>query len=1008
MFSTRKVAFTLSALMVAGFGLCGCNETNWECPECAQTVPTDPQNPNNPTTSNYKGISSYKDFKDVGSECKQDGCLNNSACSEGKNYYACICHMSGKKDSIDDGDTCHTFSACHGVGDCNFKCGAAEGTCSYTYCLGNEACKSACDPNTLDETGDADGDGIPNGVEKAGKISDPCKEDTDGDGVPDGMEDINHNGKYEPLAGESNPSDPADKVDPTTSQYKVMKVTCDADKILNSNNMTYKDRNATYKEMRIAKLDSADYTKDNDSNTVATFDDSKHAVYGLFGSGLTLNGQQLLSAAKLKEGSFIEESNFNQPNLAGWETNGVYKKELQIVPEQSVTRYKYAITMDDSDTLEGIRDKIANVFQPGFAAAGGSTKCTGGSPDDKNKAILYLARSMYKDSSGKTTIRLYSLGLTCASTKTEAANASSATTAVEAMNELEDVLSGTLITPLKNVHDEAPAGGYLAFKNFVCQAEEFGSATGSVDFIWVIDNSGSMADELDKVVGTVETFATSLEGSGIDYRVAVTTTDSYLMDEWNEAYSGQGGMRYTPYTSTMQPNTQNAYMNALGIRTSVSNYQGFVDKKGVISTSATSVSTFVSNVSLDSECDTNGVKGKNICGKGYEDGFKSGAFTLSRLAINIDGGEQPVLPEADAANIETLVQLKQKIACPKSNSCSNEANKTKNYKTVSLRSDALKYIIWVSDEESRQFKEKQATSQSASNLVGCLTGYKLENGKMISGSWQDSYTAATHCNPELYTKLEALENEVDSAASSVGATAYKMRADLSLEEIQALYPDYYNMLMYYIGQYRNYKGTGDIAGFALVGDIGNKKGGYCKTLKLCDGTCILNADGDKTNDTSLDIYKKPTATGNGGFVGCFDCEGEWVDSASATIGANYGLSYIHLARFLSAITDDGKNDGKEGGFASVCNDSFQTSVEAIFEDVAGRVGSHPLKGYPIASTISVSISTGDSVIELVRGASKNGWKYNASENSIVFSGLPKMNAKDYIAISYVIWDEFAG
>ena len=201
------------------------------------------------------------------------------------------------------------------------------------------------------------------------------------------------------------------------------------------------------------------------------------------------------------------------------------------------------------------------------------------------------------------------------------------------------------------------------------------------------------------------------------------------------------------------------------------------------------------------------------------------------------------------------------------------------------------------------------------------------------------------------------------------------------------------MLSYYMQQYRKYAGTQSIVAFSLVGDAGLSNGGFCRVLAICpDGKCE-----EKHEDGS-----------------CLKCgpeDKDWnYNDGSAKTGANHGLSYIHLARFLSTVYNDEngvqKDDGKEGGYGSICNSNYDISVNSIFEDVVGRVAAHPLKGYPVASTIRVAAIINGKAVELKRGDSRQGWRYDASQNAIIFmfgNGAKKPTAKDAIAISYVVW-----
>ncbi|MBQ9816040.1 MAG: VWA domain-containing protein [Proteobacteria bacterium] len=911
-------------------------------------------------------LFSADDLKKVAALCTSDDCVTKSECKQGAGYAACMCSHNI--------NVCRTYEACLGLRNCEYNCGD-EGTCAWVACRKDSACtgNTVCDPSNLDTDGDADGDGIPNGIELESALGlDPCNADTDGDTVPDGTEDLNHNGKFEPDKGETDPSDSTSVLDVNGGQYQVIDAGCKAEKILSGSD-------ATLKYMTVAKLEGATYTDEKADGFVVSFSDKSKKVVGLFGSKgseISVTSEQLLGKA-LAAGTFAANSIFTSPvPMLNWIDGNKYKKEYQIIPDHMVERVKFTIKLggDGQKTLEDVRDKLVAVF----GKVNGGEKTTTSCPD--NNAILYVTRSEYKSTQMSY---IYSIALTCANN-----------TNVAAMNEMDDVFSGTLVSPTKAAYAKAPAGGYGAFKNFICQAEEFGQSARAVDFLWVIDNTGSMEDEQDNVVKAVQTFAKRLGNSGIDYRFAVTTTDAYLLDEVSKSSPSSYKSGYETIGANDFPTK--GYMNMLGIRTATTaiaqNYGGFFGEAGLKGEK----SPFALNVKEDSSC--SGSQLKNVCGKGYEDGLKSGVLTLSRLAIDINSDEPGELFESDKKIYSRLRHAKKHIACKSfvgsmktEEACDAEiqkgiANKKDPAAALTLRDDALKYIIWVTDEESRQFKEEQVLSTHTGDLEGCLTGYKLSGSEssytMATGSIKDNPgDAAEVCNPSMKAKLTQLV--ADGTLNS----------EMELSQIKTAMPEYYDMLMYYIQRYSLYAGKGGIAGFALVGDIGREGGGFCKRLSVCKKNCIK--DGQKQPDSAE------------GIAGCESCDPDgWFDSPKATIGADYGLSYIHMARFLGAY-NNGKMDGKEGGFASICNDSFENSINAIFEDVAGHVASHSLMGYPITSTISVVANINGKNVVLQRGADENGWDYDASQNAITFSGV-KADPKEYIAISYVIWQPLEG
>lgn len=974
MLNNRKWAFMLSALMVAGVGLSGCEEQNWTCDEC---VVVDPEvSGGGASSDDFKSMSAFS-RSELAKETDCTGssaCLSSSKCKDGAAYVACLC--------VSDPSICHELPSCNGVGSCNYVCGETSESCGYTACASDPACKAegliskitckaALDCNEeaariceevakLNPKADFDNDGLTNEEEINNTLHPhPCFADSDGDGVDDKRE----------VDGKSDPMDPASK---PAGNDELRTLIC------THNPLNQVEWTEVLKDMNIAKLNGATYASTS-SKMVSVFSHTSNNVYGFFGSGPKTNGAQLLKAAGLTAGTYVEEAKFSSSvPLASWTD---YDHDLQIVPDsEEVNRYKFTITLEDGETIQDLQQKIAKVFDSSATKSSGSDKCA----SSDGKVSLYLARSSYtKDGN---TSRIYSGAMTCAGNLTS-------TDKNQTLFMLEDVLSGTLVSP--NLSIANISGDLFPYQTNHCQVGKVLSS-GYVDFIWVVDNSGSMEDELDNVAKTVEKFATRLKSSGISYRVGVTTTDAYLVDERMEP---QGlntkieGKKVYTYYGDDGAYSPNSYLTGLGFR----NYEISNKGAGAFLSPSLVKSRLAPAVKNYKYCGlSQNANNPNICGFGYEDGLKSGLVALQRLSLDT-AASKPEWVETDE-QYDLLKKIKDSIIA-----------KLGSADTVQFDSDAkaLKYIIWVSDEESRQFKEDcEFSSSSAIDKAVCKTGYKLkDDGTMRTGSLGETDTDASEvCNPNISTVLE--QNLASNFAEAADDASKVLAQDMSLEEIKTFNKDYYNMLRYYLDQYQKFAGEGGITGFALVGDSGNKYGGVCKNLKVCDGLCYLTA---KDYENKNGIAKG--AEGNKDGVGCFECEEVdgvgWRDDAAAVVGANYGLSYIHLARFLgTSIKDEGDQvvtEGKEGGFASICNDSFEVSVDAIFEDVAGRVASkYSLEGYPISSTIRVGAMKNGHAFELERGASTNGWTYDASQNAVIFTSLQVDDNSD-LAISYDLW-----
>ena len=785
-------------------------------------------------------------------------CLTDSACQASPEVLqACKCM---------DAELAAT-AECNGGGvtpqvDCNDKA-----NCSKAECANADVCKTGPGPgpgpgpecDSSDDNGDADNDGISNIVEKSVLGTDPCKPDTDGDGLLDGEEDANHDGVIDKSIGET---DPKDKNSPDLTQVGVRREICTYDKMLNGEDIDFGNT-------RVAKFKGAKYSTASNGKAVY-FDDEANGVYGFVSASSKADSAKLIMSNAAKVAGvekLVEESNFTSDvPLASWSEKGEYKAEYQVVPDHTVQRLRYSFTIQSGMSIKAIRNQFLGNYieDSALSSQNGDDVC------NNTTAKAVLVRSLHSDG----TDNIFSFAITCES------NAAVPQTKAA----IEDVISGTMVAPAK----------YKAFKQFVCEIMNIGDATGMVDFLWVVDNSGSMEDEQNNLSATISEFMKQLKNSGIDWRVGVTTTDAYLLDEVPDYYtkdeerkkyiSNDTGLRYKELPGKMLD-----YMYSSTDGGASANIQAAVTQ-------------------------SNYGQQANINGFGLEDGFESGLAALRRLKNY----------QCKESDTEALCQKKK------------------------LRDGAINYVIWLSDEENRHFKEKQET-YTKNEFEGkkvCRTALAF-SGDVGSYSKPKDYIddATTPCGPSL---IEA-QNKLVALADS---------QNYSLDQVKEVDATYGKVLEYYITEYQKY----NTVAFALVGDIGKENGGFCIPLE----------DRDDAKD-----------------------------------GANYGLSYILAARLISGTNEN--TDKKEGGFGSVCNDAYSTTVSSILEDAVGRVSNYTLKGYPISSTIRVAVTTKNGTIELER-SSELGWQYDASQNSIVLYGMNELGIEsgNPMAIAYVIWQENKG
>ena len=111
MTNSRKLALLLGSLMVMGIGLNGCDEDNWKCEECG-TVKGGKVVGNVSRNDLAVGIKPEDVRK---SSCTSSDCMTKSECKDGAGYLACRCSQNL--------EVCHTYEACIGVKNCEYKCG---------------------------------------------------------------------------------------------------------------------------------------------------------------------------------------------------------------------------------------------------------------------------------------------------------------------------------------------------------------------------------------------------------------------------------------------------------------------------------------------------------------------------------------------------------------------------------------------------------------------------------------------------------------------------------------------------------------------------------------------------------------------------------------------------------------------------------------------------------------------------------------------------------------------
>ncbi len=350
------------------------------------------------------------------------------------------------------------------------------------------------DPGETDPLNpDTDEDGVIDGDELSGGYtngnSDPLDRDTDDDTLPDGIEDKNHNGIYEPLLGETDPTMVDSDGDQIPDNEESVSQICLEDQITDI--VLYENFDADY--------------------TLALLPDFSHALLGmnpapqeiLHAAAFEWPSHPLagfllvrpLSAATAEALVSADNPDLESGLVASGGLNHRGRTYSSYDGYSSMTS-RYSLTTT-SQTVGALRNKALSILSDRTTAQIDNLPA---GPSDTSTQFEIVMQTLVRDDR--------SLTLFAVASKSEWDN--STTPAVRLR--MTDLTDGSALSH--------------ALRDTTDSCDPFaGAGQGLVDFIWVVDDSGSMDEDQQAVSDAAALFAQIMTSAGIDFRVAVTSTD---------------------------------------------------------------------------------------------------------------------------------------------------------------------------------------------------------------------------------------------------------------------------------------------------------------------------------------------------------------------------------------------------------------------------------------------------------------------------------------------------
>lgn len=611
---------------------------------------------------------------------------------------------------------------------------------------------------------DSDGDGIRNLFEDknqncivdAGETN-PCNSDSDGDTIPDGDEDINRNGVYEPHLGETDPTNPSDP----TPDRRDRDVVCNASLLEQISSVPVSGANSN------VALPSS-YQFKHFANAGAAFSDPGRGLYGFIvqtkadTTNATTENNKILVKAALGPDGTPQSGDENLPRVE-------FTKGFAVPSAEWVEPFNAQFLIVPTHT--GVRALVGFDYGPGSPNAGVAQKDPAQLRDELMTSITGQALSSEMQGTPCTNIRAAwhtalrdadnadtrSMVTTVLLTCENNLNGPGADPTVAF--DFADVDGGTVVAP----------GRYSIRSNFLCEDRILARGGGQVDFLWVIDNSGSMADEQANVAATASMFMDRLVRSGVDWRVAVTTTEAYQLFTGNAPCETHADC--TGYLQCVNKVCAVAGSNLITRDEMLDHTTGLRGHDGFLTQSETASATFFDLVTRDENClQTWSFIHANVCGHGWEEGLLSGVQVLNALKVD-DRPHFQLRPAEETTRV----------------------------------------VIWVSDEENQSFKVNRGGTlvtltpedpEFETILNGFVAGYAALGVKgyaIVGDQGKDAGGVCELLDTSNFSATEGAEpgNSYIKAAEALGGAVASICSDNLSATVQRIIDDTIGMASSY-------------------------------------------------------------------------------------------------------------------------------------------------------------------------------------------------------------------